>query len=692
MSYIQKLIDSQDNIVIICDKNFNVKYYNKAFSKFFKKKRIKEIIDLVKKNKINNKTIKLKNYKGDKYSFKLKVTNIDDDIVINLNDITGYEAYKKSLLTSNISFLEYKKLIDKFLIVSSTDKDGIITYANDEFVKVSGYSKEELIGKPHNIVRHPDMPKHVFKAMWDTIKSGKIWQGVVKNRKKNGEPYYVKTIIAPFFDSDDNIKEYIALRVDITELIKAKEKAQKEKKSKEMFLANMSHEIRTPLTGIIGFIDLLKQKSLPEDIKNIINIIDNSADTLLSVVNDILEISKIETEGITINNKAFYAKSSFENTINLFKAKAEEKNIHYISNINIDFCIVSDEHRLKQVLSNLIGNSIKFTPNNGTVIVNIDSYEKNNKVVVDFSVEDNGVGIPKDKQQKLFTPFFQTDSLNEGTGLGLFISYQIIEKLGGKLQLESEENKGTKFYFRLEFEKCEKIVQQETDDIYVKGKILVAEDDKVIQEYLKAILKTKGDVEIVVVDNGKEALEKFKNDKFDLVFLDSFMPIMKGEEVVKEILEYEKQNNLSHTPLINLTANVFNVDKSQYLINGFDDYLLKPIDNKRLDNIMKKYLTNHNEKNDNSLNNNFIQELRDVYFEHIFGDLEKLKQAIKENSLEKIGDIAHKIAGSSFAVEFDEIAKLAKNIENSAREKKSIDYLKLFDKINNKINEIKKRI
>ena len=688
MSYIQKLIDSQDNIIIICDKYFNIKRINKIYYNFFHTDRVNEIVKIVKQYRLDEEhKLKIRNYRDEKYTFLIKLTKVDDDIIINMTNITKVSAYKKSLLQSNFNFLEYQNLINKFLIVSKTDLNGIITYVNDNFIEVYGYSKEELIGKPHNIIRHPDMPSYVFKNMWKIITKGKMWQGVVKNKKKNGEVYYVKTLISPLFNSKGKINEYLAVRVDITELIKAKEKAQMEKKAKEMFLANMSHEIRTPLTGIMGFIDILKHKDLPEDITHIVDIIDNSADTLLNVVNDILELSKIETEGVTIHLNEFDAKSSFENTIELFKAKAKEKNLEYSYNIDIDSCIISDEHRLKQVLSNLIGNAIKFTPENGKVKVDIKSVKKNGKVKVDFSVSDTGIGIPKSKQDKLFKPFSQIDSQEKfgGTGLGLYISYQIVEKLGGKLAVESEHAKGTKFYFSLEFKECKKIETEVIDKICVEGKLLIAEDDKVIQELLRNKFQTKGNLELTIVNNGKEALELFKTDKFDMIFLDSSMPIMRGEEAVRQILEYEKENNLIHTPLIALTANALNGDREKYLSNGFDNYVLKPIDDKELDKVLLKYLKNCPIKKTDDvfsgLDEDMKNELIMLYFEYIYTDLDRLKKAIEDKNFNSIKEAAHKIAGASFAVGFDDIAKIAKEIENHARNEKNIEYLELFDKI-----------
>ena len=693
MSYIQKLIDAQSNIVIICDKKFNIKNINQAFYNLFKKKRLKEIIEHVKHKEFNEAfKLKIKNFEGHRYTFLVKLTKVEDDIVINMDDITKKDAYYKSIISSNASFVEYKKLVEKFLIISKTDKDGKITYVNENFIKISGYTKDELIGKSHNIVRHPDMPSYVFRNLWKVITQGKIWQGVIKNRKKNGNSYFVKTMVAPMFNSNGEIKEYIAFRVDITKLIKATEEAQRAKKAKELFLANMSHEIRTPLTGVIGFIDILKRKNLDDEAKHIVDVISNSADMLLNIVNDILDISKIENDGVTIYPTKFDAKSSFFNTIELFIARAKEKNIDYIANVDIDSCIISDEYRLKQVLSNLIGNSIKFTPENGEVKIDIKATDIDEKYIkVDFSIKDTGIGIPKEKQKKLFKIFSQIgDNKFGGTGLGLYISSQIVNKLGGKIKVESQEGKGSEFYFSLKFEKCEKITKEIQKDIKVKGKILIAEDNQVNQELLKALLDIRGNIEYEIVENGKEAIKLFKKDNFDLVFMDIFMPIMNGDEAVKKILEYEKENNLTHTPIIALTANALSGDKEKFLEEGFDGYISKPIKNEELDGVLAKYLKEDllgNIALNLDLDEEIIKELIDLYFQNIYSDLDLLKKAIEENDYKNIREIAHKIAGGSSAVGFDKAYKKAKIIENFAKDEEKKDYRELFKKLNGIIKQ-----
>jgi len=703
VSYIQKLIDAQNNIIIICDKEFNIKYINQSFYEYFRKDKLTEIIEIVKNRNFDEEfKIKLKNYKNEKFIFLAKLTKIEDDISISFTNITKLIAYQKSLIQSNLNLIDFKKIVDKFLIVSKTDINGKITYVNDKFTKISGYSKEELLGNPHNIVRHPDMPSYVFRNMWKTILSGKIWQGVIKNRKKNGEAYFVKTMIAPLFNSKKKIKEFIALRMDITELITAKEKAHQAKKAKEIFLANMSHEIRTPLTGIIGFIDILKRRKLSDDIKEIIDIIDNSAETLANIVNDILDISKIESEGITIYKTKFNPYVSFKNTIELFRARAEQKNINYRYYLDIGNCIVSDEHRLKQVLSNLIGNAIKFTPENGEVFVEIVSEKVGDKLKLNVSVKDSGIGMPKDKQDNLFKPFSQiegTEAKFGGTGLGLYISSQIVKKLGGKLEVESEENKGSKFYFSIEVEECEEIKNNKYVEIKVEGKVLIAEDNPVNQELLKAILNTKGDIVCEIANNGLEAIEKYKENKYDLIFMDIFMPIMQGEEATKKILEYEKNNNLAHTPIIALTANALEGDKEKFLSQGFDDYISKPIKIQELDRVLAKYLKVKEEVHSVSeiakemeLDETIVKQLIELYFENIYKDLEELKDAINKNDFENIRIKSHKIAGSSGAVKFMDVYKLAKEIEVLAKDEKEIDYKSLFNNLVKKIEKYKQEI
>ena len=602
---------------------------------------------------------------------------------------------------------QYKNAVDELLIVSKTDPQGIITYVNDNFCNISGYSKEELIGKPHNIIRHPDMPKELFKDMWQTIKKGENWRGIIKNRKKDGSEYWVDTGIMPIKDYEGKIIEYIALRTDITEVVKAKERAQSAKKMKSMFLANMSHEIRTPLNAILGFTQLLeKNKNLDEETQKYLRIINSSANTLLKIINDILDLSKMESKNITFDNKEFNPNKVFFDIAYLFLAKAKEKNIDYKIEIdNLPECIKSDEDRLKQVLANLIGNAIKFTHENGKITLSIKVIQEDEtKVKLKFSVKDSGIGISKEKQKEIFKAFSQADdSITRkfgGTGLGLTISSKIVKKLGGVIEINSIEGEQSEFYFSLEFEKCKTETEQTKkgeENIIYDLKVLVAEDDEFNQELIKAIL-SKWDINFDIVSNGEEAVNYVKNNNYDLILLDINMPKMSGIDALKEI---KKSTN---TPVIAMTANAFRDDVKNYFDIGFDDYIAKPIKLEELQKIFSKYskkLKNSSKKDNyfTLLENTFgfdsdvLTKLIDIYLKNVEQDLKELQKAIEDKNLDTVLNLSHKIKGSSLNMKLDKIAQIAFEMEKNARNKnKDFDYKKYFDELKYLLEAWKKDI
>jgi PAS domain S-box-containing protein len=357
---------------------------------------------------------------------------------------------------------QYKNAVDSTSIVSKTDKNGKITFVNDEFCRVAQYTKEELIGKNHNLIRHEDMPKEIFKDLWETIKSKQIWKGQIKNKAKDGTAYYVASTIAPILNLDDEIEEYLAIRLDVSDIIEGQLKAKRADEAKSTFLANMSHEIRTPLNAIIGFSELLdKSTNLDIQSKKQAQIINSSAVSLLTIINDILDVSKIDSGNFSLSIEESNIVLIGENVIELFSKRAMEKHIKLIFNLdpNVPICIETDGVRLKQVLSNLLSNAIKFTPKDGIVSLNISLIEnQNKKAKIRFEIEDTGIGIPKDKLITIFDPFIQIDNKSnrqyQGTGLGLSISSYIIKALNSNIFVQSIENEGTKFYFELEAKTC----------------------------------------------------------------------------------------------------------------------------------------------------------------------------------------------------------------------------------------------
>jgi PAS domain S-box-containing protein len=365
----------------------------------------------------------------------------------------------KDLNSSNLLLLEYKKAVDASAIVSKSDLRGTITYVNDIFCEISGYTKEELISKPHNIVRHPDMPKEFFKDLWNTIKAKKVFKGILKNKNKNGEAYYVASTIVPILDDNGDIIEYLSLRYDITELVDAKEKAEIAQKAKSTFLANMSHEIRTPLNAIIGFSDILCESNINAEEKENAKIISRSAKSLLNIINDVLDISKMENGKFQLEETEFSLFNLTEHIVELFSINIKDKGIKFIYTVDphIPEVIISDPFRLQQVLSNLLSNAIKFTPENGKVYFEIKVIEENDKnVKINFIIKDTGIGISKEQEELIFKPFSQADSgitrKFGGTGLGLAICWDIVSMLNSKIQIKSELNKGSEFSFIVDFE------------------------------------------------------------------------------------------------------------------------------------------------------------------------------------------------------------------------------------------------
>ena len=382
-------------------------------------------------------------------------------ISITLNFVKNILASTTKLneeFSNSQSLLEqYKSSVDRSFIVSKTDKHGIITYVNDEFCKISGYSRDELLGKSHNIIRHPDVDAGVFKEMWHTIKDKKEpWFGEIQNRAKDKTVYWTKAIINPILDSNQNIIEYIGIRTDVTELENAMIAALSAEKAKSLFLATMSHELRTPLNAVIGFSQILMAKSdMPqENIRLFVEKIHASGKHLLNIVNNILDFSKIESGKIELNKKDISLEDLVKDTILLLENEALKKEIKittdYFSNITIN----GDEQLLKQVILNILSNAIKFSNQNSTVALSHEEDEKNHII----KICDSGVGLSQEQIEKLFLPFSQIqehqNSAIKGTGLGLVISQKIAELHNGVIEVTSQEAKGSCFYIKLPITKA----------------------------------------------------------------------------------------------------------------------------------------------------------------------------------------------------------------------------------------------
>jgi hypothetical protein len=342
-----------------------------------------------------------------------------------------------------------------------TDTKGRIIYVNSGFTALSGYSSEEVIGKNPRILKSGMHSIDFYKEIWDTISSGRSWYGELCNKNKNGNLYWVQANISPVMDSSGRITHYIAVKEDITgkkkmveELIVAKEKAEESDRLKTSFLHNISHEIRTPMNAIIGFSELLNEPILPmEERKQYIGIISKSSNQLLSIIDDILRIAILEAGQEKLNVSSFDINSKLKLLFEHYKTEAAKHNIDFwleLDNSNSQTFISTDEVKLYQVLSNLIGNAIKFTEKG---YVKYGYFIKGDEI--QFYVEDTGIGIHSQMHDEIFKRFRKVEiteaSKYGGSGLGLSISKAYVEILGGKIWVNSKLNKGSKFYFTLPF-------------------------------------------------------------------------------------------------------------------------------------------------------------------------------------------------------------------------------------------------
>lgn len=502
--------------------------------------------------------------------------------------------YNRSVLFAE----QYKHAIEDSMIVSRTDTKGIITYVNPLFVKISGYTEEELLGKPHSIVRHPDTPETVFKAMWHTLQRGRNWHGLLQNRKKNGEPYFVKNLITPIVDEDGKILEYLGLREDVTEIQSSRLNAQEAERIKSAFVANMSHEIRTPINGVVGFVHLLSKTDLDTTQRRYVSIVESSLEMLLHIVNDVLDFSKIEEGKIEIEWIKSHPKRELTTMFELFIPQADIKRIDYqlIIDERIEECLVLDVLRIKQVLSNLISNALKFTPEEGSVHVKIAVLEDaRNFQKLEFSVTDTGIGIPKDKQNKIFEKFTQADASTTrqfgGTGLGLSIANALVKLMDGVIAIQSEEGKGAAFSFCINAQKCDESEDEVTytDQSIVQTldlQVLVVDDFEVNRMLIGELLNAHYGITADFANNGEEAIEMVTKNRYDLILMDVNMPVMDGIQATK-LIRKEHPN----LPIIALTANVMEGDREEFKAQGMNDYLAKPLDYDELDRVMTRFST-----------------------------------------------------------------------------------------------------
>lgn len=486
-----------------------------------------------------------------------------------------------------------------------TDLDAKILYVSPAFTKITGFEFQDVLGRHSRMLKSGMNPPEMYKELWSTITTGNIWQAEWVSKKKSGELYPESATILPIYDQSGKMSNYLAIKQDITDRRQAeaekvaRQVADSANRMKSLFLANMSHEIRTPLNAVIGFAQILQRdKTLSEKQSQQVATILRSGEHLLSLINDILDLSKIEAGRVTLKESGFSLKNLLNDVRVMFSLRAEEKRVALGVDCDdaVPEFISADEAKIRQILINIVGNAIKFT-DTGSIEVEVRSHERfpqepddARKTELIMNVTDTGPGIPKAEQQLIFNAFQQSGATAQkagGTGLGLTISRRLAELMGGMLTVESQYGQGSTFTLRIPVIAATHAREKESPSAYAQViglaegmpqiRILVADDISANNELIRDMLEPLG-FEVRAVQNGREAVEQFEVWKPAAILMDLRMPVMDGFDATRTIRSTEGGATI---PIFAVTASTFE-DDIRLQTEGFTGYIRKPFTLSRL--------------------------------------------------------------------------------------------------------------
>ena len=553
-------------------------------------------------------------------SAEVAVLNDEESVLAYATDVTERKAVEQQLLQLSLA------LDQSPVSVAITNLQGEIEWVNNAFVATTGYSRHEAIGQNPRILQSGQTPPQVYRDMWATLGRGEAWSGFLYNRRKNGEAYTELARISPVRQSNGAVTHYMAVKEDVTEknrlneelerhrdhledlvqsrtaeLQEAQVAAESANRAKSAFLANMSHEIRTPMNAIVGFTHLLRRGNPSPEQADQLGKIETAASHLLAVINDVLDLSKIEAGRLALENTDFHLGSLLDNVYSLLAEQARAKGLELqVDPDSVPVWLRGDATRLRQALLNYVGNAIKFTPS-GKVELRVRLLgEDASGCLVRFEVQDTGVGIAPEKQVTLFQAFEQADVSTTrqygGTGLGLAITRKLAGLMGGEAGMQSTPGEGSLFWFTARLARGQGHMPaaanatQESTEAQLRrhagSRILLADDVDINREIAQQLLEGTG-VQIDMAENGRVALDMAAANEYDLVLMDVQMPIMDGMQATREIHALRAREAL---PVIAMTANVFDEDRRACLEAGMVDFVFKPIEPEHFFRTLLKWL------------------------------------------------------------------------------------------------------